>query len=59
MNTRRTALPLGLLAGFPVALPARAHPGHGEGLLHAHASDVFGLVIVLALAVVALWLGRR
>jgi hypothetical protein len=40
-------------------LSAFAHPGHGlEGVAHWHATDVLGLVIVLALAAGAFWRGR-
>jgi hypothetical protein len=46
-----------LLIGASSAL--LAHPGHGEAAdLHGHASDLFGLVLVLALAFWA-WHQRR
>ena len=49
----------GLTAGLATALPAHAHPGHAADALHWHASDLFGLAIVIALGVGALWLARR
>ncbi len=49
---RRSAA--GLLALFVPALAA-AHEGHGLDNPHWHASDLFGLLLVVALAAGALW----
>ncbi len=42
------------------ALPAQAHEGHGlPGATHWHATDVAGLVAIVALAAGAAWWIRR
>jgi hypothetical protein len=41
------------------AVAALAHDGHGLQASHWHATDSAGFVVVLALATVALWLGRK
>lgn len=56
-----------LTAAAPVALSgislsALAHPGHAAHAaeaFHWHASDLFGLAIVIGLGLGALWLARR
>jgi hypothetical protein len=52
---------LALAAGWLAALPAFAHEGHGAEGAHWHATDVFGFVLLAAVAVglVAWWRGRR
>jgi hypothetical protein len=49
-----------LAVGF-AALPfaALAHDGHGPEAAHWHATDVWGFVVVLALAGAAVWFSRR
>ena len=54
----RTAFPpcSALLAAL--ALPAQAHDGHGLAGAHWHATDVWGLLVVGALAALAIWFSR-
>jgi hypothetical protein len=52
------------IRGFPLALvmastTAVAHDGHGLEGGHWHASDAFGFVLVLVLAVAMMWWSRR
>ena len=57
---RTTTRMLSIAAGLAASGTAGAHSGHGLGDgSHWHASDAWGLVLGLALAVVALWLLRR
>ena len=50
-----------LILTLPLAaMNAWAHEGHGlPGVSHWHATDTAGLLLVAALAVGALWFGRR
>jgi hypothetical protein len=41
-----------------LALPAQAHDGHGLAGAHWHATDVWGLLVVGALAALAVWFSR-
>jgi hypothetical protein len=41
-----------------LAAPAYAHEGHGLAGSHWHATDAFGLVAAVGLAVLAIWLSR-
>lgn len=47
-----------LLAWLLASEGALAHPGHDMPALHWHATDTFGFVLVVALAALALWIGR-
>jgi hypothetical protein len=52
---KRTAA---LLAAAAI-LPAAAHEGHGlPGTSHWHATDTWGLLVVLGLAALAIWFSR-
>ncbi len=59
---RRLCIPAIGVALSTLCLQAFAHPGHAVDsleALHWHASDLFGLAIVIGLGVGALWLSRR
>ena len=60
-NARRSFVPpLLTVAALAVSPAAWAHSGHGLGDgTHWHATDAWGLALVLALGAAALWLGRR
>ncbi len=48
------------LTGLLLAGAAQAHPGHGmPGNFHWHATDAFGLALVVAAAAGAWWWVRR
>jgi hypothetical protein len=49
------------LAALTLVSPVQAHPGHGEDGSHWHASDLFGFVLLaaVALGVLGWWRGRK
>jgi hypothetical protein len=48
------------LLASAAALPALAHQGHGmPGVSHWHATDTWGLAVVIGLAALAIWFSRK
>ena len=60
MNDGATMAKRTILVLLLAALPALAHEGHGmPGESHWHATDAWGLVLVVALAAGAWWIKNR
>ncbi|MDH5204625.1 MAG: hypothetical protein OEW36_03100 [Hylemonella sp.] len=47
------------LSSLFLSSAALAHEGHGQGAVHGHAADVWGLISLCALAAMAVWAVRK
>lgn len=60
MTSRKPAMRISTAAVlFATAVAARAHEGHGPANPHWHASDLFGIALIVAVAAGLFWFSRR